>query len=84
MYGPIEEDPEYKLIVESNNLTVEIDNEIGENDFPLLNVMFLCLLHIFGASCLFVGVVHKYVRDLYAKRFPVQVADWWLALRGKS
>ena len=28
-YGPIEEDPEYKLMVESNNLTVEIDNEIS-------------------------------------------------------
>ncbi|TPX67047.1 hypothetical protein SpCBS45565_g04003 [Spizellomyces sp. 'palustris'] len=26
--GPVEEDPEYKLIVQSNNLTVEIDNEI--------------------------------------------------------
>eukprot|EP00045_Choanoeca_perplexa_P008737 m.82094 g.82094 ORF g.82094 m.82094 type:complete len:487 (-) comp14599_c0_seq1:958-2418(-) len=42
--GPIEEDDEYKLIVESNNLTAEIDNEIG--------------------------VVHKYTRDQYAKRFP--------------
>lgn len=27
--GPVEEDPQYKLIVEANNLTVEIDNEIG-------------------------------------------------------
>jgi U4/U6 small nuclear ribonucleoprotein PRP31 len=27
--GPVEEDPEYKLIVEANNLTVEIDNEIN-------------------------------------------------------
>lgn len=27
--GPVEQDPEYKLIVESNNLTVEIDNEIN-------------------------------------------------------
>eukprot|EP00047_Mylnosiga_fluctuans_P005205 m.239043 g.239043 ORF g.239043 m.239043 type:complete len:504 (+) comp13410_c0_seq1:13-1524(+) len=43
-YGPIEEDPEYKLIVESNNLTVEIENEIN--------------------------IIHKYVRDHYAKRFP--------------
>eukprot|EP00730_Choanoeca_flexa_P015054 TRINITY_DN6814_c0_g1_i3.p1 TRINITY_DN6814_c0_g1~~TRINITY_DN6814_c0_g1_i3.p1 ORF type:complete len:489 (+),score=153.93 TRINITY_DN6814_c0_g1_i3:54-1520(+) len=42
--GPVEEDDEYKLIVESNNLTAEIDNEIG--------------------------VVHKYLRDHYAKRFP--------------
>jgi len=27
--GPVEQDPEYKLIVEANNLTVEIDNEIN-------------------------------------------------------
>ncbi|XP_028396045.1 U4/U6 small nuclear ribonucleoprotein Prp31-like [Dendronephthya gigantea] len=44
MFGPIETDPEYQLIVEANNLTVEIDNEIG--------------------------VIHKYTRDQYAKRFP--------------
>lgn len=42
--GPVEEDDEYKLIVEANNLTVEIDNEIN--------------------------IIHKYVRDKYAKRFP--------------
>lgn len=28
--GPVEADPEYLLIVEANNLTVEIDNEISE------------------------------------------------------
>lgn len=42
--GPVEQDPEYKLIVEANNLTVEIDTEIN--------------------------VIHKYIRDKYAKRFP--------------
>lgn len=26
--GPVEYDPEYQLIVESNNMVVEIDNEI--------------------------------------------------------
>lgn len=26
--GPVEYDPEYQLIVESNNMIVEIDNEI--------------------------------------------------------
>ncbi|KAJ3024229.1 U4/U6 small nuclear ribonucleoprotein Prp31 [Thoreauomyces humboldtii] len=26
--GPVEEDPEYKLIVQSNNMTVEVDNEM--------------------------------------------------------
>lgn len=42
--GVMEQDPEYKLIVEANNLTVEIDNEIN--------------------------LIHKYIRDKYAKRFP--------------
>lgn len=42
--GPVEADPEYQLIVEANNITVEIDNEIN--------------------------MIHKYVRDIYRKRFP--------------
>lgn len=28
--GPVEADPEYRLIVAANNLTVEIDNELSE------------------------------------------------------
>ena len=28
--GPVEADPEYQLIVEANNITVEIDNEISQ------------------------------------------------------
>ncbi len=28
--GPVEADPEYNCIVDSNNLVVEIDNEIGK------------------------------------------------------
>lgn len=27
--GPVEADPEYQLIVEANNITAEIDNEIN-------------------------------------------------------
>ncbi len=42
--GPVEADPEYQLIVEANNLTVEIENDITS--------------------------LHKFVRDLYSKRFP--------------
>ncbi|XP_048248665.1 U4/U6 small nuclear ribonucleoprotein Prp31-like isoform X2 [Haliotis rufescens] len=42
--GPVEANPEYRLIVDANNMTVEIDNEIN--------------------------VIHKFVRDLYSKRFP--------------
>lgn len=30
MAGPVEADPEYRLIVAANNLTVEIDNELSE------------------------------------------------------
>ena len=36
MAGPVEMDPEYQLIVEANNLTVEIDNEISK--------LFICNL----------------------------------------
>lgn len=28
--GPVEADPEYRLIVAANNLTVEIDNELSK------------------------------------------------------
>ena len=28
--GPVEMDPEYQLIVQANNLTAEIDNEISK------------------------------------------------------
>lgn len=42
--GPAEYDPEYKLMVQANNLTAAIGDEIA--------------------------VVHRYVRDVYAKRFP--------------
>lgn len=44
VFGPVEVDPEYQLIVEANNLTAEIDNEVN--------------------------IIHKYVRDIYCKRFP--------------
>ena len=30
MLGPVEADPEYQLIVESNNMLVELDTEISE------------------------------------------------------
>lgn len=30
--GPAESDPEYQLIVDSNNLVVELDNEISKLD----------------------------------------------------
>jgi len=42
--GPIEQHPEYKLIVSSNKLAVDVDNEII--------------------------VIHKFIRDIYAAKFP--------------
>ncbi|KAI9026156.1 hypothetical protein DFJ74DRAFT_663352 [Hyaloraphidium curvatum] len=42
--GPVEDDPEYKLIVHANNLISDIDSEVL--------------------------VVHKFLRDQYAPRFP--------------
>lgn len=47
MFGPIEEDPEYKLIVQANNLTVEIDNEVGQ---------YLTIFHLDVPSCLGLGL----------------------------
>jgi U4/U6 small nuclear ribonucleoprotein PRP31 len=44
MDGPLEANPQYKLIVDANNMAVEIDNDIN--------------------------IIHKFVRDKYAKRFP--------------
>ncbi|KAL7647102.1 UNVERIFIED_CONTAM: hypothetical protein RMT77_002360 [Armadillidium vulgare] len=41
---PVENDPEYRLIVEANNISIDIDNEIG--------------------------IIHKFVKEKYAKRFP--------------
>lgn len=49
--GPVEADPEYRLIVAANNLTVEIDNELSElavlwfynNKCKGFNVVILCL-----------------------------------------
>lgn len=37
--GPVESDPEYRLIVSANNLTVEIDNELSE--FTIFNLQHL-------------------------------------------
>ena len=28
--GPVEADPEYQLIIDSNNMVVEVDNEISK------------------------------------------------------
>lgn len=52
--GPVEYDPEYQLIVQANNLTVEIDNEISMSELYMYyfyqKVCFnwqLDLIHLF-------------------------------------
>ncbi len=39
--GPVEADPEYEVIVEANNITVEIDNEISKFCAGLISNIFL-------------------------------------------
>ena len=41
--GPVEADPEYRLIVAANNLTVEIDNDLSELLFIYLFILFYYL-----------------------------------------
>ena len=59
--GPVEADPEYQLIVESNNMLVELDTEIS---------MYDSTKHCMHNVSLYPDVIHKYTRDNYAKRFP--------------
>lgn len=37
--GPVEADPEYRLIVAANNLTVEIDNELSKFAVPVILIL---------------------------------------------
>lgn len=60
MVGPVEADPEYQLIVDSNNLTVEIDNEISKQCcFPEI-MMHIIILYDVVVPKMFVrrAVIH--------------------------
>ena len=59
MIGPVEADPEYQLIVDSNNMVVEIDNEISEY-FKLTRVSRVCWmsLHNQGGTTSLLPVVY--------------------------
>ncbi len=51
-FGPVEDDPEYRLILSANNFIVEIDNEL----FIIHKVAFLtllCTLATVSRRCLF-------------------------------
>lgn len=69
--GPVEADPEYRLIVAANNLTVEIDNELSMSvfsfEFHWTNKSLFCT-ELFPV--VFSDIIHKFTRDKYSKRFP--------------
>ena len=46
--GPVEADPEYQLIVDSNNILVEIDNEISK----YITCMCVCINFDLMSCCI--------------------------------
>lgn len=46
--GPVEADPEYKLIVAANNLTVEIENELSESTRFISDCVSICYRNLFA------------------------------------
>lgn len=71
--GPVEADPEYRLIVAANNLTVEIDNELSKLPCHISAPNFegvLCSNRFSLLYCLLSDIIHKFTRDKYSKRFP--------------
>lgn len=68
--GPVEEDPEYKLIVEANNLTLKVDNEIGKTNCKTTMTESHLNSGRLTLSAVVIGVIHKFLRDKYSKRFP--------------
>lgn len=71
--GPVESDPEYRLIVVANNLTVEIDNELSKLPCHIRTSNFegvLCCNRFSWLHCLSSDIIHKFTRDKYSKRFP--------------
>ena len=65
VFGPAEADPEYKVIVDANNIIVEIDNEISS-----YMLSFFVQFQTAITALMFLDIVHKYVKDIYNKRFP--------------
>lgn len=45
--GPVEAAPEYKVIVDANNLTVEIENELSKFHVALHRKLCFTVLHTF-------------------------------------
>jgi U4/U6 small nuclear ribonucleoprotein PRP31 len=67
MSMPVHSNPEYNVIVQANNLSVDVDNEIlvvHKASFP-----FFCagIMQVLTWSCF---VPLQYIRDHYAPKFP--------------
>lgn len=73
--GPVEADPEYRLIVAANNLTVEIDNELSKFSALVTFILqilkaIICANRFSYLHCPLSDIIHKFTRDKYSKRFP--------------
>lgn len=65
--GMMEANPEYQLIVQANNLSAEIDNEVSEYSKPpqLWKILF-CTLLMKRTVFLFVfGLIQDHIKILY-------------------
>ena len=63
MSQPVHSNPEYNLIVQSNNLSVDVDNEI----------LVVHKVRLSASSCRcrnLTGFGFQFIRDHYAKKFP--------------
>ena len=79
VFGPAEANPEYKVIVDANNIIVEIDNEISSYMYML---SFFVQVQTAITALMFLDIVHKYVKDIYNKRFPEEHFRHCLTRRG--
>lgn len=63
---PAHMNPEYNLIVQANNLSVDVDNEIlvVHKAILIYHVLYLAL------SIDFLGFFFQFIRDHYAPKFP--------------
>lgn len=80
--GPVEADPEYQLIVDSNNLVVEIDNEISEwDELFSFGVIYECSPHIFDVYLTEILLIFKSLIFGYLIFFSIFI---WISIWRKS
>lgn len=61
---PIHSNPEYNLIVQANNLSVDVDNEILVVHKVCFSVLYDCTEHTLKSRS------PQFIRDHYAPKFP--------------